>query len=137
MSLDGLLEEVLEGPLLGVGSEEVDGPVAGRVEGDLGARTLLHRGAAPAPAVLHGLLNQGLHPGLGHHPGRQKEVAVKISSNLGRKVIVTILVQFLQARANKCPPCLNLQSHVCLTKWPICHDRTFRTQLSSFPYSTL
>ena len=75
MSLDGLLEEVLEGPLLCVGGEEVDGPVAGRVEGDLGARPLLHRGAA-AP-VLHRLLNQGLHPGLGHHPERQKQLMCK------------------------------------------------------------
>ena len=71
MSLDGLLEEVLEGPLLCVGGEEVDGPVAGRVEGDLGARTLLH--SCTTASVLHRLLDQGLHPRLGHHPGRQKK----------------------------------------------------------------
>ena len=77
MSLDGLLEEVFEGPLLCVGGEEVDGPVAGRVEGDLGARTLLNGGAPAAPTVLHRLLDQGLHPRLGHHPGRQKQLMCK------------------------------------------------------------
>ena len=75
MSLDGLLEEVLEGPLLCVGGEEVDGPVAGRVEGDLGTRSLLH--SCATASVLHRLLDQGLHPGLGHHPGRQMELLCK------------------------------------------------------------
>ena len=93
MSLDGLLEEVLEGPLLCVGCEEVDGPVAGRVEGDLGARTLLHGCTTAAPAaVFHRLLDQGLHPRLGHHPGRQKccrcvNKLLPISVNVGKKVI--------------------------------------------------
>ena len=75
MSLDGLLEEVFEGPLLCVGCEEVDGPVAGRVEGDLGARPLLH--GCTTASVLHRLLDQGLHPRLGHHPGRQKQLMCK------------------------------------------------------------
>ena len=102
MSLDGLLEEVLEGPLLCVGGEEVDGPVAGRVEGDLGARALLHRGPAAAPAVLHRLLDQGLHPRLGHHPGRQKccsyvnmLLLLLISISLVGKVVVTMLLQYM------------------------------------------